>query len=81
MGWTNRAHDPLQRLTLDLCCLYHHFVRLVDISVDTRNPRHPLGEYRSELPEFPRCARSESSPRQERPRVETVLGVRRVDQE
>lgn len=78
MGWTNQTHDSFYHHSLDLCCVHYHFVCPVDISMDDCDPRPSLEKYRAELPELPCHARPEYSPRRW---METVFGLRRVDEE
>lgn len=78
MGRTNQAHDSILRVALDLCSVHYHLVRSLDLPMDECHSCDTLQEYRALLSGFPRYACPEYAPRR---RMETLFGIRGVDQE
>lgn len=71
----------LQHYQVDLCHLHYRLLCLLDLPLDSRNPRHPLGWCRRVLSGATCSHLAEHAADQGGPRMAPILSLCRIDQE
>jgi hypothetical protein len=81
MGRINRTGYSLYSVTMDLCSLHYHLFRALVSSVASCDSRHALGEHCPKLLGPSSCASPEYSYGKTWSRLETLFGLRGVNEE